>query len=211
MCLDGSEEIVKFYTVKSFISASKVGQVYENPWSPDWKRVWSFAVFAFGFATVDFFRVLRKHWDGRYFRGWIGMRLSFPNRSGVEWNARFRERKIFHSANLILELKFWYLVSASILRQAHLGASRDHDFRPRNGPDTKPTLLLTVFLDVYKHVWWTETTCSLGKHLAPWENNLLLGLALFVWVESPTSTHTGSSTNLIMFCVDTAANSAVNA
>ena len=29
--------------------------------------------------------------------------------------------------NLILELKFWFLVSASILRQAHLGASRDHD------------------------------------------------------------------------------------
>ena len=29
--------------------------------------------------------------------------------------------------NLILELRFWFLVSASILRQAHLGASRDHD------------------------------------------------------------------------------------
>ena len=29
--------------------------------------------------------------------------------------------------NLILELKFWSLVSAPILRQAHLGASRDHD------------------------------------------------------------------------------------
>ena len=55
------------------------------------------------------------------------MRLSFPNRSGVEWNARFRESKIFELANLILELKFWLFHGASILRQAHLGASRDHD------------------------------------------------------------------------------------
>ena len=165
MCLDGSEEIVKFYTVKSFISASKVGQVYKNPWSPDWKRVWSFAVFAFGFATVDFFRVLRKHWDGRYFRGWIGMRLSFPNRSGVEWNARFRESKIFQLANLILELKFWYLVSASILRQAHLGASRDHDFRRR-------IQLLRYF---WLSFWMLTIMFDEQKQFAPWENNLLLG------------------------------------